>query len=168
MNNGHGNTVMYQMIGKCHIENGPALAASTVRRLADDCSVLPVFMKHGKPLSIGRKSRVWTNPITRAIKCRDQHCQFPGCTASRHTHIHHLKYWANGGDTSVSNGVLLCGFHHRVVHEKQYAVEKTPLVHDGKLPFKDMKILADNSEDLVFRTPLKRFAFRRIDGSYLG
>ncbi|MFT6305101.1 MAG: hypothetical protein ACI9US_003389 [Gammaproteobacteria bacterium] len=119
---------------KCHIENGPALAASTVRRLADDCSVLPVFMKHGEPLSIGRKSRIWTNPIIRAITTRDQHYHYPGCTASCHTHVHHIKHWANGGDTSVCNGVLLCGFHHRLVHEKQYIVEKTPLDHNGKLP----------------------------------
>ena len=152
---------------KCHIENGPALAASTVRRLADDCSVVPIFMKHGEPMSIGRKSRVWPSSISRAITTRDQHCQFPHCTASRHMHIHHLKHWADGGNTSVSNGVLLCAYHHRLVHEEQYVIEKTLLDEHGKLPIKTIKVQSPNNEELLFTAPYNRFVVRRPDGSVL-
>jgi len=62
--------------------------------------------------------------MERAIKERDQHCIWPGCTQSRHLHIHHIKHWADGGVTSVSNGVCLCSHHHTLVHEGGYAVQR--------------------------------------------
>lgn len=149
----------------CHIENGPSIAASTARRLADDCSVVPIFMQHGEPLSIGRKSRIWSSAITRAITTRDQHCQFPGCSSARHTHIHHIQHWANGGDTSVDNGVLLCGFHHRLVHEENYSIEKTTLDEDGNLPRRTVAVDNGAGGTLSLSAPQNRFRVRRADGS---
>jgi len=40
-------------------------------------------------MSIGRKSRLWTAAQDRAIRDRDQHCQFYGCTETRYLQIHH-------------------------------------------------------------------------------
>ena len=62
--------------------------------------------------------------MERAIKERDQHCVWPGCTQSRHLHIHHIKHWADGGATSVSNGACLCSGHHRLVHEGGYTIQR--------------------------------------------
>ena len=47
---------------------------------------------------------------------------WPGCTQSRHLHIHHIKHWADGGETRVLNGVCLCSHHHTVVHEGGYTI----------------------------------------------
>lgn len=149
----------------CHIENGPAIAANTARRLADDCSVVPIYMQHGEPLSIGRRSRVWTSSISRAITARDQHCQFPGCSCARHTHIHHLKHWAQGGETSVDNGVLLCGFHHRLVHEENYSIEKTKLGKHGELPQRSVTVDNGCGGTLSLTAQQSRFCVRRADGS---
>jgi hypothetical protein len=33
-----------------------------------------------------------------------------------------LKHWADGGETGLSNCVLLCPFHHRLVHEGGWRV----------------------------------------------
>lgn len=149
----------------CHIENGPSIAANTARRLADDCSVVPIYMKHGEPLSIGRKSRIWSNAIARAITARDQHCQFPGCSSARHTHIHHIKHWAQGGETSVENGVMLCGFHHRLVHEENYVIEKTKLDENGKLPRRTVIVDDGCGGTLSLSAAQSRFSVRRADGS---
>ena len=148
----------------CHIENGPSISANTARRLADDCSVVPIYMRHGEPLSIGRRSRIWTSSIYRAIVARDKHCQFPGCSCTRHTHIHHLVHWAHGGETSVDNGVLLCGFHHRLIHEENYTVEKTTLDKNGNLTPQTITVDNGCGGTLTLSAKKTRFIVRRYDG----
>jgi len=156
-----------QLPSVCHIENGPAISANTARRITDDCSVIPIFMQHGEPLSIGRKSRVWSSAITRAILARDQHCQFPGCSCSRHTHIHHIKHWAQGGETSAENGVLLCGFHHRLMHEENYTIEKTKLDKNGELPKRAITVDDMSGGTISLFARQSRFRVRRADSSFV-
>jgi HNH endonuclease len=45
---------------------------------------------------------------------------------------HHIKHWAHGGSTTLSNLTLLCRRHHRAVHEEGYQVERKA---DGTLRF---------------------------------
>jgi hypothetical protein len=78
----------------------------------------------GNPLSIGRKTRVVSAAIRRAIYARDRHCRFPGCHNTRFLHIHHIRHWNEGGETSVGNGLLLCPRHHWLTHEGGYTLEQ--------------------------------------------
>ena len=50
-------------------------------------------------------------------------CAFPGCTNKIFLEGHHICHWADGGHTSLLNGVLLCTHHHHFVHEYRYTVE---------------------------------------------
>jgi len=43
-----------------------------------------------------------------ALEVRDRGCRFPGCE-SRFTEGHHVVHWADGGETSLGNTLLLCG-----------------------------------------------------------
>ncbi len=61
--------------------------------------------------------------MARAIKDRDQHCQFYGCTQTQNLQIHHMTHWADGGSTSVANGVCLCQSCHTKVHEGGYTIQ---------------------------------------------
>lgn len=104
--------------GRCEIEDGSPIAAETARRIACDASRIVVTENEkGEPLDIGRKTRTIPPAMRRALTLRDRGCQFPGCTHSRFLDAHHVQHWAAGGETALSNLVMLCRFHHRTVHE---------------------------------------------------
>ena len=111
---------------RCELEDGPALALDTVRRLACDCSLVTLLEDDdGEPLSVGRKTRSIPLPLARALKARDGGCRFPGCDRKRYTHGHHVMHWADGGETKLSNLVTLCTFHHKLVHEGGFGLTAT-------------------------------------------
>ncbi len=104
--------------GCCELEHGPGVSAETCRRLACDSSVVPIIEnENGDPLNVGRKTRTISAPLRRALNARDKGCRFPGCPNKRFIDGHHVKHWANGGETKLSNLVSLCRFHHHAVHE---------------------------------------------------
>jgi hypothetical protein len=107
------------------IQGGPLIALETVRRLACHSSLVRVTEDaSGNILDIGRKTRTIPSAIKRALRFRDQVRRFPGCTTNhRFCDGHHVKHWSQGGHTSLSNLVLLCRHHHRLVHEGGYTVE---------------------------------------------
>jgi uncharacterized protein DUF222/HNH endonuclease len=111
---------------RSELDNGPALALDTVRRLSCDGTLVGILEgRDGEPLNIGRKTRSIPPAIDRALRARDGGCRFPGCDRTRFTQGHHLKHWADGGETKLSNLVTLCGFHHGLVHEGGFGVRAT-------------------------------------------
>lgn len=119
--------------GRCELEDGPALSAQTARRLACDSSVVTIVEDEmGEPLNVGRKTRTIAPAIRRALRSRDKGCKFPGCTHTRFLDGHHVQHWADGGETKLSNLVMLCRFHHRQVHEGGVKVQ---VLNDGALRF---------------------------------
>ena len=99
------------------------VSAETSRRMACDASLLHwQETPEGDPLSIGRKSRSIPPAIRRALQRRDGGCRFPGCDCRRFVDAHHIVHWAEGGETSMDNLVLLCRRHHRLVHEGGFGV----------------------------------------------
>jgi hypothetical protein len=110
--------------GRCELEDGPSLAAETVRRLACDASIVTIVEnEQGEPLNVGRKRRSIPPAIRRALNARDRGCRFPGCSRTRYLDAHHVQHWAQGGETKLSNLTQLCRFHHRQVHEGRVVVQ---------------------------------------------
>jgi hypothetical protein len=109
------------------------LAVESVKRVSCDGSVVPmVDGANGEPLNVGRKQRTVPAALKRALSARDGGCSFPGCTHTRFVDAHHIRHWADGGETSLANTMLLCGGHHRLVHEGGYAIRKD---HHGQWYF---------------------------------
>jgi len=109
--------------GMAHFEDGTRVSAETCRRLACDASLVTVrHAPDGRVLDVGRKTRTIPPAIRRALHARDGGCRFPGC-GSRFTDAHHIRHWADGGETSLDNTILLCGHHHRRLHEGGFRVE---------------------------------------------
>ena len=104
-------------------DNGRPVAVETARRLGCDGALVGVVEgAQGEPLAVGRRTRAVPPAIRRALRVRDGGCRFPGCDRSRYVHAHHIKHWADGGETALGNLVTLCSFHHRLVHEGGYGV----------------------------------------------
>ena len=82
-----------------------------------------VIAAQAVPLSVGRKTRTISAAIKRALLLRDRTCRFPGCTHSRYVDGHHVEHWADGGETALSNLMLLCSSHHTLLHEDGCRVE---------------------------------------------
>ena len=119
--------------GQSVLEGGTRVSAETSQRLACDAS--RVVMRHdpeGRVVEIGARTRTIPPALRRALEHRDQGCRFPGCHG-RFTQGHHLRHWAHGGPTTLSNLALLCRRHHRAVHEEGYQVARLP---DGTLQFR--------------------------------
>ena len=122
--------------------DGIRVSAETSRRMACDAAVVAmVHAKDGSMLSVGRRTRTIPPHIRRALEERDRGCRFPGC-GCRFTEAHHVKHWADGGETSLGNTVLLCRRHHRAVHEGRV---KVSVATDGTVVFftRGGKMLAD-------------------------
>lgn len=114
------------------IDTGDQLAPSAVRRLACDAQVVPAVLGGASAiLDIGRARRTFDGPIRLAVVARDRGCVHPGCTRpARWCDVHHVIAWWNGGATSLGNGVLLCGYHHRLYDDQiwqiRFAADATP------------------------------------------
>jgi hypothetical protein len=92
-------------------------------------------MRHdaaGRITEVGARTRTIPPALRRALHHRDRHCRFPGC-GIRFGHGHHIRHWAQGGPTTLSNLALLCSRHHRAVHEEGFQVERQA---DGELCFR--------------------------------
>ena len=98
--------------------DGFVLDPFAVSQLACDASVTRiVFGPKSDVLDVGRRTRTIPIGLRRAVVARDRHCVAPGCGRSANwCDVHHIVSWAEGGETVIDNLVLLCRYHHTLVH----------------------------------------------------
>jgi len=112
--------------GASVLADGQYVSAETARRIA--CDAGKVTMTHapdGSVVDVGRKTRTIPPAIRRALDHRDEGCRFPGC-GLKFCDAHHIDHWADGGETTLDNLILLCRRHHRALHEGQFKVKRLP------------------------------------------
>jgi hypothetical protein len=144
--------------------DGRWLIPNAARRLACDAGLLVVQEDEvGNVLDIGRKTRIIPPAMSRALAIRDGGCQFPGCCESRYTEGHHIKHWADGGETKLDNLVTLCRYHHRELHKGSFFLSVKPEAHvlaakkskDDK-PVRFVERLCFSKVDRYFDSPFNR------------
>jgi hypothetical protein len=139
--------------GRCEVENGPAVSAETARRLACDASICEMTHSPDGTIMPGRKTRVISAPLRRALQARSgTRCQYPSCGAVGR-HGHHVRHWANGGETVAQNICLLCHRHHVDVHEGGVTMEA--LSNGG------FRFFRPDGQELVAAPPLPRVDLTR-------
>ncbi len=110
---------------RVEVEGGGVIHPETARRLLCNGRVQTVIEDGaGEPLGFGRLSRVPSAAMMRQLRYRDRECRFPGCGARRFAQAHHVVWWERGGGTDLENLVLLCHFHHKLVHEHGWSIRR--------------------------------------------
>jgi hypothetical protein len=130
--------------GTADLDHGGVVHQETARRLACDASVRRVVLgPRSEPLDVGRKTPVVPAALRRALIARDRGCRFSGCRRPpAWCEAHHIQHWAKGGETSLSNCVLLCARHHHLIHEEGFKVEITDAGPEFTRP--DGSVVQDN------------------------
>jgi hypothetical protein len=123
-------------LGVGTLDTGGHLSAAALRRIACDAMLVPAILdSRSVPLDFGRRVRLIPAPLRRALILRDRGCAFPDCTRRpAWCDAHHIKHWVDGGQTSLDNAVLLCGYHHRLIHKGEWRVRSGADRHPDFLP----------------------------------
>ena len=101
------------------------ISAATARELAAAADVIPAVLGgRGELLDLGRRQRRFTRAQRIALAERDGGCAHPDCDRPpAYTQAHHIKWWnRHRGPTDLDNGVLLCSFHHHLVHDTGWSI----------------------------------------------
>lgn len=113
--------------GVAELFHGALVPNQTARRLCCDAVVETVVYRDDIVVGVGRNSRTIPGWLRRLVYHRDGgRCQFPGCQNTRWLQVHHRQYWLDQGPTDLENLILLCGFHHRFVHEHGWHITGPP------------------------------------------
>ncbi|TMD94281.1 MAG: DUF222 domain-containing protein [Chloroflexi bacterium] len=98
--------------------SGP-IVGELARRLACDAVRTEITVGPcGEPLAVGRPSRTIPAHLRRLLIARDGGCRGPGCTRPPDwCEGHHIRPLERGGPTVLENLLLLCRFHHTLLHE---------------------------------------------------
>lgn len=109
------------------MDSDQRISAAEARRLACTGGIIPAVLgSKSQVLDLGRTQRLFSSPQRKALRGRHSTCQVDGCEVpSTWCDAHHVDPWSRGGRTDLKNALLLCGHHHRRIHDSRYAVERS-------------------------------------------
>ena len=111
-------------IGRAMLDDGRSLTPEQARRLACDAGIIPIVLgSKSAPIDIGQTKRLADKRLRRALAIRDKGCAVRGCGRTpNQCRAHHVHHWADGGPTTLDNMVLVCHYHHRLIHHAGWSV----------------------------------------------
>ncbi|MGH8968267.1 MAG: DUF222 domain-containing protein, partial [Actinomycetes bacterium] len=115
-------------LAAARLDTGTRISAGEARRLACGAGIVPVVLGgDSEPLDLGRERRLHSKAQRRALATQHDSCATEGCERPfAWCDIHHPHSWKDGGQTSLSNALPLCGFHHRRAHDDTYTTRRLP------------------------------------------
>ena len=108
------------------------VSLATVERHACTAGVVPLlFTDDGQGIDLGRDERYHSPKQRKLIAARDSGCVFPHCDRPPGwCEVHHIVPWSEGGTTTVEDGVLLCRFHHLLLHNNGWRIGRAGVQYD--------------------------------------
>lgn len=127
------------------VPGGTSVGPEILDKVACAGSLEVIKTSEGRPLAVGRRSRVIPQRLRRFILHRDGGCTGDGCVSRYRLEVHHVVPWSEGGPTDPENLTTLCWFHHHVVvHGFGYRIDTRlgpsrlrfmkPAIHDPPTP----------------------------------
>lgn len=115
-------------LGEATLDTGGTVSISETRRLACNAHLIPAVLdSQSRLLDLGTSRRLYNRHQRLALALRDQGCVFPGCDRPPPwTEAHHLLPWSAGGPTNLTNGCLLCPYHHHLIHHSDWTLTRAP------------------------------------------
>ena len=110
------------------LANGTPLTPAAFDRLACDARFRRLVVDPlAVPVELGRATRLVPPALRKYVALRDGGCRYPGCPrGAAFCEAHHVIFWRHGGPTSADNLVLLCRYHHHLVHDRAHALKLLP------------------------------------------
>ncbi len=109
--------------GVTELAHGGLVPNETAQRLSCDCVLETVITDGSQVVGVGRNTRTVPGWLRRLVTHRDGGtCPFPSCRHTRWLQVHHIQHRSHGGATDLDNLILLCGFHHRFLHEHDWHI----------------------------------------------
>ncbi|WP_162924928.1 DUF222 domain-containing protein [Mycetocola zhujimingii] len=114
------------LVGTGYLEDSKdAVPGSVIEKQICISGISPILMDtSGTILDVGREQRLHTRKQRVAMAVRDGGCRIEGCECPPSmTEAHHINEWvAHEGCTDLADGILLCPYHHTLVHTFGYRV----------------------------------------------
>jgi len=101
------------------------ISIETVERIACESGTVQVdFDESGRPLDLGREQRLYSKRQRIALATAQGGCLFGDCDRPPSwCEAHHSKHWKRDhGETNILDGVLLCRYHHLLVHNNGWEI----------------------------------------------
>ncbi|MCI0633234.1 MAG: HNH endonuclease [Actinobacteria bacterium] len=137
--------------GGGELQDGPVIHPDAVKRLLCSGRVQTVLENRaGSAVAFGRMTREPSPAMLRQVRYRDRGCRFPGCGTRAFTEAHHIVWWRHGGRTDLDNLLLICSFHHKLVHEYGWRIERDPAGVISWLCPTGVRYRAGPSQDVAF------------------
>ncbi|PZS13332.1 MAG: hypothetical protein DLM57_16925 [Pseudonocardiales bacterium] len=102
-------------MGQVRTGHGAYVSTELALSLFGDARIMPVVLGRVREITAyGTSHRIFTEGHRLAMIARDQGCSFPGCTAApAMCQAHHVTDFSLTRRTSIDDGTLVCGVHHR-------------------------------------------------------
>lgn len=117
-----------RMLPTGHAEDGgdPLPGSVVDRHVCMNGSLDVTLDAKGNPLDVGREQRAFTTLQRKALAVRDGGCALPGCSVpASYCEAHHCDHWfEDHGRTDIDRGILLCRFHHLLLHNNGYKITR--------------------------------------------
>ncbi|WP_310298723.1 HNH endonuclease signature motif containing protein [Nocardioides marmoribigeumensis] len=110
------------------LDTGTLISPGEARRLAAEHGLIPVVLgTKSEVLDVGSKARFHTQAMRIGLRVQHRTCTVQGCTVpAAWCHAHHKTPWALSRRTSLADGTLVCGPHHRKIHHPAYTTTYDP------------------------------------------